>query len=781
MKGLSFQAFCQRFCPATGSAPLDEPNSDFVLQTPRTHTAARLTLSAVSLLLSAGASLATPQTATGIASSDAAPSRGTLLLRMRSGPMCFPHDMSEADMLAAMRRWPSLPTGAAQPRDRFNVDPTFVWVGAGQQGLSGRAQRASLTYSFPADSTPWGLQELNTPAPNVLNASLTALFGPGNIDLGREYIRQGLAAWRRYGGLDYSEVADSGIPMDQVLTRRSSVGDIRIGGTPFGVNTFLAYNAFPSAQAAGVGGGDMVINTSFFIPTNLNNPDNAYRYLRNVIAHEHGHGLGMIHQVPCNGTKLMEPNVNVGFETLSVDERRGAGRSYGDRFSGNQSPAQAQNLGNLTTPRLRSAIERDLSTNGASGPLGTSQDWFRFTIDSPQSIVITAAPTGDTYITGQQVDACNGAPVTVNAFRAGNLSIELYSQSGATATPPAPLLTAASALPGLNETLIATNLAPGEYLVRVFDSGPNAPADQIVQLYDLTVRVASSLAPPYVNAGLNKRVLVGQTCFFIGDINSAPTETGASLSLFEWDLDADGSFETQGPRPSRIYTAPGVVPVRLRVTDSNGLSSIDQISVTVASGPIAPVVSSISPSTLQQGSSTPVIITGSGFLGLSFASQVSVQGGDVAVEGTPIVNPTGTTITGLTFTAASASPVGPRSITVSNGALSSTSAPIFTITPLPLGACCDFPSCFIALASNCSLPGQRFAGVGTACEPPPPGQPPACCPADVTADARVNVGDIFAFLSFYFAEDFRADLDASFTFTPQDIFTFLERFFQPCP
>lgn len=707
--------------------------------------------------------------------------RGLLLLRMREMPMCFPHNMTPEQLDQAVRRWrlrePAL-GGAAVVRpgqDRFDLD-TFTWFGDGLQGAFNQARRARLTISFPADGVTWGLPEVDATGPNELNARLQALFGTDNLDLGREFVRQAFGTWRRYGGLEYQEVADSGLPMDQVLTRRAAVGDVRIGGLPFGTGTFLAYNAFPSPVNAGVGGSDMVINTSFFLLTNISDPTDAFRYLRNVIAHEHGHGLGFIHQVPCNGTKLMEPLVNVGFDGLSIDDRRGAGRNFGDRFSGNHTPAAAIDFGSLTSPAPRSVIERDLSINGSTGPGNTNQDWFTFVLGADQPVTITAAPTGGSYVTGQQVTGCSGTSGVVSAAAAGDLRIDVYSDAAGTAL----VASAAAALPGLNEQLALASLPAGQYWVRVLDQGPNPPAAQIVQQYDLTIRVASAPARPYANAGINKLIAPGRMCHFMGDINSAPTEAGATITEYAWDLNGDGTFETIGPRPSRVYALPGTVPISLRVTDSNGQSAVDTITLTVV-GPPAPVtITQVAPTTLTQGTSGALTITGSGLGAITGAGQVSVVGADLVFEGTPETSPDGTVLTGLTVTAPSSVPVGPRTLRLFTGQGFVEFPDAITITPLPVGACCAFPSCFIALQNSCEqLPQQRFSGVGTVCNAPNVSTLP-CCPADANADGVISVQDIFTFLGFYFEGDFRADINGSFTFDVGDIFTFLSWYFTPC-
>jgi len=588
--------------------------------------------------------------------------RAQLLASIAASPKCWPSDLDADAVELLVRDLQLLPPTqfvAFDPNERFFTD-SAVWTGDILIGTSGRAQRANFTYSFPADGVTWGLSAVSSTGANTLNASLTTLFGANDLDEGREYIRQALASWRRYGGLTYTEVADNGETMNQTTTRSANRGDIRIGGRAFGTGGFLAYNAFPSAGGlAGVGGGDMCINTSYFSSSAFNQSANSYRYFRNCVAHEHGHGLGNIHTVPCNDSKLMEPFIHTSTDAVTIDERRGAGRSYGDRFSGNNSAINAANLGDLTSPAPRSVIERNLSTNGSTGFNNSDEDWFRFTLSSTQNLVITADPTGGSYTNGQQSSNCSGSTSTINADQAGNLNIELRSADGSTV-----LFTAASAAAGANEVLTANNLAPGEYTARIFDAGPNA--QQTVQLYDLTLRVGASLAPPQAIAGLNKRIAANTNCFFMGDINSAALDAGATLSTasFDWDLNGDGVFETNDlPKTSRQYVSNGVYPVALRVTDTLGSSAIDTINVTVFGATTD--LSGVSPDTGDQGTQVPITLTGVNLKNVT-PTHVTISGSGVTVIGVSIPNAEGASVSGLILDIAPDAPVGPRNITVSN-------------------------------------------------------------------------------------------------------------------
>jgi len=564
---------------------------------------------------------------------------------------CYSDQLTVAQLEFIMANYNALPPGLFTGGNlvpQFNMTGT-VWTGNGSQITSdgNDATRAILTFSFPADATPWG----NPAEPNALSANLTSIFGALNLDQGRELIRQSLANWRRNAGLTYSEVADSGIAMDFVTARRSTVGDIRIGAIPQGTTGVLAYNFFPNS------GGDMAINSDYFTAGSYGNSSNTYRFFRNVIAHEHGHGIGLGHQTPCTSTKLMEPFANSAFEMVAVDDRRGAQRAYGDRRAGNTSTATAFNFGDLTSPSVRSVIERDLGLNGQWTPTNaTGNDYFRFTLSESQTVTITAGPTGGSYVALNQTGGCNPTTgATENALNAGNISLELRAADGITV-----LLSANVNANGASEIITAGTLEPGNYFVRVLDAGPNDAANGIVQTYDLTVRVAASVARPLAIAGVNKRVAANTRCYFYGNINSLANE--GSLTGFAWDFNNDGTFETNGSALSRTYVTNGTFFANLRVTNSGGQTATDSITVAVT-GAVSAVTAAV-PGIGNQGQTLPITITGTNFRGITLGGISAVGAAGITFIGTPVVDYFGTTITGVSMVISPAAAAGSRDLRV---------------------------------------------------------------------------------------------------------------------
>jgi len=609
--------------------------------------------------------------------------RSLLLAALARSQACYASDLTEEQIVEILRRTSALPPGLDARGLRFETE-TRAWLGEATITEAGSGRGARLTYSFPADGTSWGsaCSGINFILPSALDASLVQTFG--SLDRGREYVRSAIASYRRVAGLTYAEVPDDGTPMTLSTAREPTRGDIRIGGIPLGSPTFqpLAYNAFPQGQSVSTcAGGDMVINTSAFAGTSFLGATNFdRRYFRNCIAHEHGHGLGLVHTVPCNGQKLMEPFIYASRELLGNDDIRGVQRNYGDRYAGNNSQNAARDFGNLTTPSLRSVIERDLSINGTgvviNGLLVSTDDWFRFTLDSAQTVSVTVAPTGATVpagttcsgstldpvpCVGRQASGCTGTVGLVNASQAGNLATELRDATGLTVID-----SAGSAPAGSSETFTRA-LGAGTYLLRVQDVGGTVPGNQTLQTYDLTIRVGTALAPPVALAGLDKLATAGQLTTFIGNHHSRAMEPGATIPTanYAWDLDGNGSLELQGPGQTQTtYVSNGTYAVTLRVTDSNGRTARDTIIVTVRGATTS--LTSATPAALGRGLTTPVLIRGTNLKGVASASQIVVAGSGVSVTGTPVVNGMGTEISGLSLVVAPGAATGNRSVSVSN-------------------------------------------------------------------------------------------------------------------
>ncbi|MFM9958396.1 MAG: PKD domain-containing protein [Phycisphaerales bacterium] len=657
--------------------------------------------------------------------------------KIKYSPACY-YAATQEDFDRLVRMYDLMPASLLG-EERF-VSATTVFVGDGGvvPNASGRAQPINLTISYPADGTTWGTGSGFGTGPNVLRNRMDGFFGNANADRAYELIRQAFGSWRRNGGITYTEVLDDNSPETTATGRSNFRGDVRIGSYFLdGFFNVLAYNNFTSS------GSDMNFDSGDFAGGSFYDSTDAFRFFRNVTAHEHGHGMSYIHSVPCNDTKLMEPQASTGFEMVANDDRRGIQRNYGDRLADNNSPAAATDFGNLTSPILTSIIERDLSTNSATGFDNSDEDWFRFTLGSTQNIVITVDPTGGVYTTGQQSGGCSGTTASVNADQAGNLNIELRDSAGAVV-----IQTAATSAAGVNEVLTRNGVPAGTYTVRVFDVGPNATVNQFLQTYDLTLNVGGATAPPQAIAGINKRIGQGLVCWFRGDLNSRAVQPGAGISSYQWDFTNDGTFDASGAEVSTIYATAGLRTVRLRVTDTNGRIDDDTITVNVFDN-------------------TPPPPPGS-------CNLLTPANGAVITDLAP------------TFDWTDATNIESYTLTVDDNA--DFSSPLFTVSVTASEAFTSFGT----FSENVTYFWKVLAVNPFGSTPATPTSfsfrinttPPPACPGDFDGDGQRNTVDLVTFLSFFGTTqppNTNGDLDGNGLVNTVDLVTFLAVFGVPCP
>jgi serralysin len=316
-----------------------------------------------------------------------------------------------------------------------------------------------LRWSFVPDGTlvP-GLS--NDSAPSNLIASMNSKFG-GNTTLWQNQFRNSFARWSQVAGLRYTEVSDDGAAFpNNAGSATAPRGDVRIGGRSLdGINGVLAFNYFPNT-------GDMVIDTS----ENWQSSSGTYRFLRNTIMHEHGHGMGLGHVIPTNSSKLMEPYLNTNFDGPQDDDIRGAHRLYGDPYELNNTAAQAT-LMDMANTNL-------LTLDFASLDRTADVDWYRIQIVGNRRLTITVTPIGATY----QVGPDGGTATAINTQAIQNLQMELRDASGTTV-----LASATSNGVGQPEQIANYVLPPagGTFFARVF-SGPGSTDN--VQRYRITVQ-----------------------------------------------------------------------------------------------------------------------------------------------------------------------------------------------------------------------------------------------------------------------------------------------------
>ena len=206
--------------------------------------------------------------------------------------------------------------------------------------------------------------------PSDLVGFLDGIYG--DTDVGSDYTQRNwfpvfesiFDRWDAVSGLSFAyEANDDGsfIGSGSASGELGVRADLRISGHRIG-ESVLAYNYFPQ-------NGDMVIDTSktnFYSNTN----SNSLR-LRNVLAHEFGHGMGLPHFDSDNSRGLMEPFSDLNFYGPQIDDIYQAQRRYGDAYEengGNDSVADADWLGVFDGSDLAIGTDANFATPGEIFP-----------------------------------------------------------------------------------------------------------------------------------------------------------------------------------------------------------------------------------------------------------------------------------------------------------------------------------------------------------------------------------------------------------------------------
>lgn len=419
-------------------------------------------------------------------------------------------------------------------------------------------------------------------SPNNMQAWLTGLYG--DFDTWHALFVQVFDRWSEKTGLTYVyEPNDDGASFPGTPGLAGVRGDVRIAGhsIPGGI---LAYNWYPNL-------GDMVIDSGTGFYSNLSN--NSLR-LRNVLAHEAGHGIGQGHVVPTNGTKLMEPFINLGFDGPTHDEWIGAQRAYGDQLEDDDDGMDATDLGS-TYPPGREVEE-------AGNDADDEQDWYRIDVLAPDAVNggelhVELRPVGFTYTEGAQ----GGSAAPLDTTVLSDLRFELYEADGSTLVVSVDDV----AEGGVESLVLPTSAAGGLLLVSGtgVDSFPRAISrPPAAQLYDLSVETRANpvaeLGGPYLlECSAANEVMLDGTASFDPD--------GGGLVSFAWSTTCPGaSIADPASATTLLSLLPGPPPcpstcsVTLTVTDDEGQSWTESLPVTVqdttapviAAGDCAPLV-----------------------------------------------------------------------------------------------------------------------------------------------------------------------------------------------
>ena len=304
---------------------------------------------------------------------------------------------SEIDRVISTIRKKELAAGMTdyQPAGRWSL------TSYGNTGAIGTACR--FGYSFVPDGVEVPDQGLGG-GPSSLQGTLTSQFG--SMALWKLKFRQMFDRWGELSGLRYDEVGDDGAPLHFFPGQLGMRGDLRVAGIVMTEQNVLAYNFFPND-------GDMVVNLGH----NWAVQANDYRFLRNVLGHEHGHGMGLAHVMPMNETKLMEPVLTTMFDGPQDDDIQGCQFLYGDVVEDNDDVAHATNIGLVSSGQAVEllAVERP-----------ADRDWFRVEIPAGFNLTVRVEPVGSTYLVGPQ----GGSPRLRNGKAINNLRLSAYSADG---------------------------------------------------------------------------------------------------------------------------------------------------------------------------------------------------------------------------------------------------------------------------------------------------------------------------------------------------------------
>lgn len=348
------------------------------------------------------------------------------------------------------------------PHDRYQLSTR--WSGA-------QGSPRTLTWSFVPDGTSIPGSGTQTAMGSTLFASMDAKFG-GNRATWVAQFQSVFNRWSALTGITYVRVQVGGNDWDDgaawgTASGAGLRGDVRIASrTIDGPSNVLAYNYYPS-------NGDMVLDSE----DNWGSSTNTYRFLRNTIAHEHGHGIGLAHVCPIGNNKLMEPYLNTGFNGPQQDDIRAGNRHYGDPYEPDNSTATASVVGAIgvgSSLSVGTISEAPNATNLSIDADG-EQDYFKFTVTAPVVLRATATPVGTTYLNNPQTSACD-VGTNDDALRQADLAVDIVNSAGTT------IATDADGGLGVAEQASIV-VSPGDYYVRVYES--NAPAES--QLYRLNV------------------------------------------------------------------------------------------------------------------------------------------------------------------------------------------------------------------------------------------------------------------------------------------------------
>ncbi len=369
------------------------------------------------------------------------------------------------------------------------------------------------------------------------------------------YFQNCFDRWSAVSGVNYIRVTAAGVDWDDnsawgTSGNDTTRGDVRISAHPIdGFNGILAYNQFPQNGDMVLDSADMSGISNFFQTTN------SARFLRNVVQHEHGHGLGFNHVCPSNATKLMEPFISTAYDGVRHDDIRAVNRHYGDVNEPDNTAATAGttltigtvNVGtNVTLGAVPAPLTGTSPANSSilSIDANGEQDYHKFTVGATPILVnVTIAPQGQSYASYVQDSACNTTTVNIDSKAQGDLAVQIIDKNTSTV-----LGEASAAAIGVNEVLSNVLISPtGDFYVRVYESAAQTQS----QLYTLNITGAAAASLTATDGTFNDRVRLTWTAIpnagsynvkrnTVNNLSTASTIATAQPGLTYDDLTAAG-------------------------------------------------------------------------------------------------------------------------------------------------------------------------------------------------------------------------------------------------
>ena len=335
-------------------------------------------------------------------------------------------------------------------------------------------------------------------SPSELKSRLIGIYGSEAAYL--THFQSVFDRWSSVSGLQYSyQATDDGATFGNAAGVAGTRADVRIGGHPIDGNSgILAYNFFPNF-------GDMVIDTDDNFYDNTNN--NSIR-LRNVLSHEHGHGLGMSHVESSSDRFLMEPFASTSFDGPQHHDILMAHRGYGDvneksnSQQGNDSAALATGLGLIADGASVSVgqdgskeVVADSDTDFFSIDDQTDTDFWSFSIASASLVDLNLEALGYVYNIDEQGGSGGG---NFDTAARSDLELALFDADGSTLLASSDVTSF-----GGDEQLSGVQLdEAGTYFVRVRGADNDDSIEVDTQFYGLSVSVAAIAIPEPGTLGL---------------------------------------------------------------------------------------------------------------------------------------------------------------------------------------------------------------------------------------------------------------------------------------